>query len=38
MSRPAGDAALARRTIEGVIQLFETVPDLNEFKHTTLDR
>jgi 2-hydroxychromene-2-carboxylate isomerase len=38
MSRPAGDAALARRTIEGVIQLFETVPDLNEFKHTTLAR
>lgn len=38
MSRPAGDAALARRTIEGVIQVFETVPDLNEFKHTTLDR
>ncbi len=38
MSRPAGDAALARRTIDGVMQLFETVPDLNEFKHTTLDR
>jgi hypothetical protein len=38
MSRPAGDAALARRTIEGVLGLFDTMPDLNEFKHTTLER
>jgi hypothetical protein len=38
MSRPRGDAALARRTIEGVVQLFETQPDLNEFKYTTLSR
>lgn len=38
MSRPEGDAALARRTMEGVLGLFETMPDLNEFKHTTLDR
>jgi xanthine/CO dehydrogenase XdhC/CoxF family maturation factor len=36
MSRPAGDAALARRTIEGVLGIFETLPDLNEFKHTSL--
>ena len=36
MSRPRGDAALARRTIDGVLDLFETVPDLNEFKHTSL--
>jgi hypothetical protein len=36
MSRPNGDAALARRTIEGVVQLFDTLPDLNEFKATTL--
>ena len=36
MSRPAGDAALARRTVDGVLNLFETVPDLNEFKHTSL--
>ncbi len=36
MSRPQGDAALARRTIQGVLDLFETMPDLNEFKHTSL--
>ena len=36
MSRPKGDAALARRTIEGVLDLFDTMPDLNEFKYTTL--
>ena len=36
MSRPQGDAALARRTMEGVLDLFETMPDLNEFKYTTL--
>jgi protein-disulfide isomerase len=38
MSRPQGDAALARRTIEGVIQLIDSQPDLNEFKYTTLSR
>jgi len=38
MSRPEGDAALARRTIEGVIDLFDTMPELNEFKYTTLSR
>ncbi len=38
MSRPQGDAALARRTVDGVLALFETMPDLNEFKHTTLSR
>jgi hypothetical protein len=38
MSRPQGDAALARRTIEGVVDLFDAMPDLNEFKHTTLSR
>jgi len=38
MSRPHGDAALARRTIEGVLDLFDAQPDLNEFKHTTLER
>jgi 2-hydroxychromene-2-carboxylate isomerase len=36
MSRPLGDAALARRTIQGVLDLFDTLPDLNEFKHTSL--
>jgi hypothetical protein len=38
MSRPMGDAALARRTIEGVIHLFDAQPDLNEFKYTKLFR
>jgi hypothetical protein len=38
MNRPEGDTALARRTIEGVVSLFETLPDLNEFKYTTLER
>ena len=38
MSRPHGDVALARRTIEGVLELLDTMPDLNEFKHTTLSR
>ena len=36
MSRPQGDVALARQTIEGVLDLFDTMPDLNEFKYTTL--
>jgi hypothetical protein len=38
MSRPQGDAALARRTIEGIVRLMDEQPDLNEFKYTTLDR
>jgi DSBA-like thioredoxin domain len=38
MSRPQGDPALARRTIEGVVRLMDDQPDLNEFKYTTLDR
>ena len=38
MSRPNGDAALARRTVEGVLSLFDSMPDLIEFKYTTLDR
>jgi 2-hydroxychromene-2-carboxylate isomerase len=38
MSRPHGDAARARRTVQGVLDLFETMPDLNEFKATTLAR
>ena len=36
MSRPAGDVALAQRTVQGVLDLFETMPDLNEFKYTKL--
>ena len=38
MSRPQGDAALARRTIEGIVRLVDEQPDLNEFKYTTLER
>jgi hypothetical protein len=36
MSRPGGDAALAQRTVQGVLDLFETMPALNEFKYTKL--
>ena len=38
MSRPGDDGALARRTIEGIVQLMDDQPDLNEFKFTTLTR
>jgi hypothetical protein len=38
MNRPEGDGELARRTIQGVVDLFEALPDLNEFKATTLAR
>ena len=38
MSRPAGDAALARRTVDGILQLMDDQPDLNEYKFTTLSR
>ena len=35
MHRPHGDVALATRTIERTVDLFE-FPDLNEFKHTSV--
>jgi hypothetical protein len=38
MSRPDGDPVLARRNIDGVLQLFDSLPDLNEYKFTTLER
>ncbi|CAN5587843.1 hypothetical protein BH20ACT2_BH20ACT2_12270 [soil metagenome] len=38
MDRPAGDADVARRTIDEVIGLLEGSPALNEFKHTSLAR
>jgi hypothetical protein len=38
MSRPEGDGGLAQRTVQGVVDLFESQPDLNEFKYTTLSR
>jgi protein-disulfide isomerase-like protein with CxxC motif len=38
MTRPQGDADLARSTIEHVVTLARTRPELNEFKHTTIVR
>lgn len=38
MERPRGDAALARRTVERVLDLLVGFPELNEFKHTSLKR
>ncbi|MDV3294678.1 MAG: DsbA family protein [Brachybacterium paraconglomeratum] len=38
MERPRGDATLARRTIERVVDLLADFPELNEFKHTSLKR
>jgi len=37
MDRPAGDAALAQRSIERVLDLLAW-PELNEFKHTSIPR
>ncbi|MGA3148269.1 MAG: DsbA family protein [Acidimicrobiales bacterium] len=36
MNRPDGDGQLARRTIDGVLDLIHERPELNEFKHTRL--
>jgi hypothetical protein len=38
MTRPEGDAGVARRTIERVVDLLVEMPELNEFKHTSLPR
>ncbi len=38
MHRPAGDGELGRRTVARVVDLLETFPELNEFKHTSLPR
>jgi DSBA-like thioredoxin domain len=38
MERPRGDADLAKRTIERVVDLLNGFPELNEFKHTSLKR
>ena len=38
MSRSDGDGALARRTIDRVLDLLGDHPELNEFKHTRLGR
>ncbi len=38
MSRPHGDAQMARRTVDQVLDLLVRCPDLNEFKHTHIPR
>lgn len=38
MTRPRGDAALARRTIEYVLATIQDHPELNELKYTTIPR
>ena len=38
MTRPGGDAALARSTVEHVVRLVGAHPELNEFKHTSVPR
>ena len=38
MHRPGDDAEGARTTIERILELLTTWPDLNEFKHTSIPR
>ncbi len=38
MTRPEGDAKLARRTVERVLDLMVNSPELNELKQTTIPR
>jgi len=38
MTRPQGDSALARSTVEHVLDLMTAHPELNEFKHTSISR
>ena len=38
MNRPAGDADIARRTVERALELVTGWPELNEFKHTSIPR
>jgi protein-disulfide isomerase-like protein with CxxC motif len=38
MTRPAGDGAVATRTIDRVVDLLGGFPELNEFKHTSIPR
>ena len=35
MHTPDGDAELARRSVERIVDLVQGWPDLNEFKHTS---
>lgn len=38
MTRPGEDGPLARRTIDGVLSLLTGMPELNEYKHTSIAR
>lgn len=38
MTRPRGDATLAKRTVDRVLDLLSNAGELNEFKHTTIPR
>jgi protein-disulfide isomerase-like protein with CxxC motif len=38
MNRPEGDAAVATKTIDRVVDLLGGFPELNEFKHTSIAR
>jgi len=38
MDRPGADAAVARRTVERVLETITGWPELNEFKHTSIAR
>lgn len=38
MTRPQGDAELATRTIERTLDLLRGFPELNEYKHTSIQR
>jgi len=38
MTRPQGDAELAVKTIDRVVDLITGFPELNEFKHTSISR
>jgi hypothetical protein len=36
MTRPAGDATTARRTIDRIVDTLVGFPELNELKHTSI--
>jgi hypothetical protein len=38
MHRPEGDAKLAEKTIDRVLDLFDGFPELNEYKFTKIPR
>jgi hypothetical protein len=38
MTRPEDDASVARATIDGILSMLDTHPEINEFKHTTTSR